>query len=141
MFSLLADNHRRHHHHQLISGSFKGTRDLQMLTNIEMYLGCNTPNLSDKLTPPFSRSYDTEMKSIKRYMPTIDYLMYQTFNFQPGPPDLDWRAMLADPQKKLYVPLLKRMLDCDYRARARIDEVVELILQLPGGQVAPSPDV
>ena len=86
---------------------------------------------------PFSRDYDDEKKSSKKYLPTIDFLLHQTFSFSAGPPTIGWKGLEQDAAMKPYVPMLKRLLDCDYKSRARINEAVLLTQQLPGGETFP----
>ena len=131
---------------QLLAGSNKGTPELIILNDINKLYGCEQ---NGRYTPPFNRNFKKAKEDETKYLMMVNYFMFETPTFSPGPPDKDdhghvvfnWEKLAKDVKYADFVPMLKRMLDCDYRSRATITEVMRMIMELHGGQVAPPDSV
>lgn len=44
-------------------------------------------------------------------------MMFDTFRFEDRPADIMWRTLKEHELGKVYLPILKRMLNCDYQVR------------------------
>ena len=122
---------------KLLSGSLKGTPDLKILLDEKILFGCEA---NGKFTPPMDRHFQKARSDESKYLMTLDWFMYATPSFTPGPPEkkddgtpsVGWAAMAKDEKFSAYVPMLRRMLDCDYRSRATTNEMMRLVMEMPG---------
>ena len=44
-------------------------------------------------------------------------MMFDTFRFEDKAADITWATLKANKLGKVYLPILKRMLNCDYQVR------------------------
>ena len=131
---------------QLLAGSNKGTKELILLNDINKLYGCEQ---NGRYTPPFERNFEKAKADETKYLQMVSYFMFETPTFSPGPPDkndqgavaFDWETLAKDKTYQDFVPMLKRMLDCDYRSRATVNEVMRMVMELHGGEVAPPDSV
>ena len=122
---------------KLLSGSLMGTPDLKILLDEKLLYGCEA---NGKFTPPLDRQFQLAKRDELKYLMSLNWFMSFTPSFSPGPPEkkndetpsVNWEAMAKDKKFSAYVPMLRRMLDCDYRSRATTNEVMRLVMEMPG---------